>query len=143
VTAFVRWQALKAQEKRLALEAFRSLLLARIILALFAFGTALQIMRRRTVSRGAYATASDGAEEIRRAVSRAAHYAPFKAVCLQQAFAAFLMLQRRGLPATVHLGVRRQEDAALAAHAWSMSGDIPVTGTELADQYVPIAVFTA
>jgi Transglutaminase-like superfamily len=144
VTSFLRrWQTLSTREQWLALEALSCLFLARVILAMFPFATALQIMKQRTAGRTVCAGISSNAEEIKRAVSRAARHAPFKAVCLQQAFAAFFMLHRRNLPATVHLGVRRQEGAALAAHAWSMSGDIPITGTELADQFEPIAAFTA
>ena len=143
----MRWfihkcQALSAPERWLVLEAVACLLWVRVILALFPLATALQILRRTTVAEKVPAASSGGAEEIKRALYRAAHYVPFKALCLQQAFAASLMLRRRGLPAAVHFGVRGKGDS-IVAHAWSVSGESPITGTELADQFVPIAVFDA
>jgi hypothetical protein len=132
-----KWQNLSVPERRLAIEALIFLLWARIIFALLPVPKAFQICRLR--SRAGSTRAS--AEDIRLAVSRAACHAPFKAVCLQRAFAAFLMLRRRGLPATVHFGVKRQGDASLSAHAWSMSAETPVTGTSLAEEFVPIAIF--
>ena len=53
------------------------------------------------------------------------------------------MLRRRGLPATVHFGVRHNKGTSLAAHAWSMSANIPVTGIASAEEFVPIAIFRA
>jgi hypothetical protein len=69
---------------------------------------------------------------------------PFRAVCLQQSFAALLMLRRRGLAATVHLGVAREQSGeALTAHAWSHCGDVPVTGVAVAHTFAPVVVFAA
>ena len=59
------------------------------------------------------------------------------------------MLRRRGLAATVHLGLARESGTgassarALAAHAWSRCGAVPVTGVEAADGFVPVASFAA
>lgn len=137
-----RWRALPPRERRLLPEAAACLLWARVILALFPLETALRIMKRETRPGAGCLALSSNPQQIKLAVERAARHVPFKAVCLQQAFAAFVMLRRHGLPATVHLGVRRQE-GGLRAHAWSVSGNTSMTGTELASAFVPIAVFTA
>ena len=50
------------------------------------------------------------------------------------------MLRRRGLAATVHLGLIR-EDSELKAHAWSYCGEVPVTGIAVACSFTPIAAF--
>ena len=77
------------------------------------------------------------------AVARTAKHMPFRAVCLQQALAASLMLQRRGLAVEVHVGVTKAMDGALLAHAWCCSAGAAVVGTRVADQHTPIAVFVA
>ena len=137
-----RWRVLSAREKRLVWEAIACLFWVRIVLLLFPLKIALRILKAGTRPHAVSPANSNAAEEIKLAVARAARHAPVKALCLQQAFAAFVMLRRHDLPATVHLGVRR-EDGGLTAHAWSASGNLPVTGTELASEFVPIAVFEA
>ena len=39
-------------------------------------------------------------------------------LCLPMSMAAFVMLQRRGIPALVILGVRRSSSEGMMAHAW-------------------------
>jgi hypothetical protein len=63
---------------------------------------------------------------------------------LQQAFAALLMLRRRGLAARVHLGVAHRPGLGpLEAHAWSYCGSVAVTGVDRAADFIPIAAFAA
>jgi hypothetical protein len=67
-----------------------------------------------------------------------------KPTCLMQAAAAKVILDRRGIPATVYLGVRpaagdgRQVDA----HAWLRCGPRIVTGKLEASRYSPLAWFS-
>ena len=136
--------ALPGREQRLIIEAALSLLAVRLALAVLSFPRALQLLRivRDDPGRGRVAAAE--ACEIGRAVARAARYVPFRAVCLQQAFAALLILRRHGLAATVHLGLAREPGAKdLKAHAWSRCGAVPVTGVEAAQGFGEIAVFKA
>ncbi len=60
------------------------------------------------------------AREIGWAVGRMAAHVPFKAVCLQQAIAAKLMLRRRGIRSALHFGIANGEGSgeSLRAHAW-------------------------
>jgi hypothetical protein len=54
------------------------------------------------------------------------------------------MLRRRGLSATIHLGLARESGAgALSAHAWSRCGEVPVTGVAEARGFVAVAAFAA
>ena len=66
---------------------------------------------------------------------------PWHSTCLVQAIAAMLMLQRRGLDSTLYLGVAREGDVDLAAHAWLRSGDVLVTGVDEQQQYKTISSF--
>ena len=68
------------------------------------------------------------AEEIGWAVTRAARYVPFRAVCLPQAMAARVMLKRRGVKSVMHFGAAKGQDKPLDAHAWVDAVGVEVTG---------------
>ena len=64
---------------------------------------------------------------------------PWTNKCLEQAFAAKMMLRRRGLSNTLYLAVAR--DITLEAHAWVRSGSVCVTGQADFDRYTIVARF--
>jgi hypothetical protein len=140
ISKLARFVALPTGEKGLTVEACVYLLVVRLAFALLPLPRALRLFGIAQSVTGHGRIAAVEAERIGRAIGRAARHVPFRAVCLQQAFAALLMLRRRGLAAKVHLGLVR-EDSELKAHAWSHCGDIPVTGIADARGFSPIAVF--
>ncbi|MBS0472124.1 MAG: lasso peptide biosynthesis B2 protein [Proteobacteria bacterium] len=75
------------------------------------------------------------------AVTRAARYVPFRAVCLPQAIAAMALLKRRGIASVMHFGVRKEPGKALDAHAWLDAGGIEVTGYPVSDGFVEVVRF--
>lgn len=137
-----RWLQFSLREQWLVFEAVIYLLFVRLVFAL-PFKTALRLIGARSGSGVDGSIDGSKAAAISVAINRAARYVPFRAVCLQQAFASLLMLRRRDLKATVHFGVRHRTNSLLAAHAWSLSGEIPVTGQDVSSDYIGIAVFTA
>jgi hypothetical protein len=81
------------------------------------------------------------AGEIGWAVTRAARYLPFKAVCLPQAMAARVMLKRRGVQSVMHFGAAKGQDKPLDAHAWLDAAGVEVTGYPVAKTFAEIACF--
>jgi Transglutaminase-like superfamily len=81
------------------------------------------------------------ATEISWAVTRAARYLPFKAVCLPQAIAAKAMLRRRRIDSVLHLGVAKDSQAHLQAHAWLDAAGVEVTGYPIRGEFIEIASF--
>jgi hypothetical protein len=75
------------------------------------------------------------------AVTRAARYVPFRAVCLPQAIAAKAILKRRGIQSVMHFGVRKEPGKKLDAHAWLNAGEVEVTGYPVSDGFVEVARF--
>jgi Transglutaminase-like superfamily len=144
IAAVSRFIALPPGERGRTVEAVLCLLAVRLAFALLPFRHALRLFGIAPGEAGAGRVAAPEAQEVSRAIARAARHVPFRAVCLQQAFAAFLMLRRRGLAATVHLGLARADGAdVLKAHAWSRCGELPVTGAAVADGFVRVAAFAA
>jgi hypothetical protein len=140
----IRWFALPLPEKSRTLEAAATLLQVRLIFGLLPFARALRLLHIEQRPAGFGRSAAAEATDIGRAISRAARYLPFRAACLQEAFAAFLMLRRRGFVATVQMGAKRGSDYGdLTAHAWCCSGTVPVTGFPIAEKFVAVASFSA
>jgi hypothetical protein len=142
MAALARFFSLPVQERLATCEAAFLLLIVRIALALLPLAAALRLFGIKQGAAAAGRIDQREAEVIARAIARSSRHVPFRAVCLQQAFAALLMLRRRGLAATVHFGVLR-EGEELKAHAWSRCGEIAVTGAAAAGGFTPVAVFAA
>lgn len=133
--------------RRLVLEAVVELALARL----------LTLMPARVYTRALGRVAAAGEEspagcppvagEIGRMVERVAAAIPLRARCLEQAIAARRMLRRRGLPATVCLGVNREASARAdprageAAHAWVSVGREVVAGDADLARFAVVARF--
>ena len=81
------------------------------------------------------------AGDIGWAVTRAARYVPFEAVCLPQAMAARVMLRRRGVASTMHFGATKALDKPVDAHAWLDAAGVEVTGYPVASGFAEIACF--
>jgi Transglutaminase-like superfamily len=81
------------------------------------------------------------AADIGWAVTRAARYLPFKAVCLPQAMAARVMLKRRNVASVMHFGAAKGADKPLDTHAWLDAAGVEVTGYPVAKNFAEIACF--
>ncbi len=97
-----------------------------------------------SVERRAGVCASAHREQTIRGVARSvevvARHLPLRAECLQQALAAQYMLRRRGIATVLTLGVRRNGDQELQAHAWLTDGTTLVIGGP-AESFSSIAAF--
>jgi len=82
------------------------------------------------------------AQRIGWAVQALAHRLPWDSRCLAQAVAGKWMLQRRGLPSTLYLGVSHGQENWLEAHAWLRCGAEFVTGEQQHARFKVIAAFT-
>ena len=139
-----RFLSLSAAERRLVSEAALYLLAVRLVFGMLPFARALRVLAIARAVQGGGRLAPEEAGAVGRAISRAARHVPFRAACLQQAFAALLMLRRRDLAATVHLGLARDASGrGLEAHAWSRNGEVPVTGAGAAPRFATVATFAA
>ncbi|MCP4397031.1 MAG: lasso peptide biosynthesis B2 protein [bacterium] len=115
--SFLRWPH---RYRLLFFEAFVWLGLARMVILLLPFRRVVPVF-------GTYQAESPKEaipEDIRstvltifHAVRCAAQFTPWKSVCLPQAMAAKMMLQRRHIPSTMYLGMAKQGEDSFCAHA--------------------------
>ena len=135
-----RLRELELRDWALLAESFFMVATVRTALWLFPFGKVLAAVRR-SVGRSAKQEVSR--EQVKRVtwgVSVASRFV-VAASCLTQALAAKVMLHRRGIGSTLHMGVAKPEPAAFAGHAWLESdGDI-VLGNEDLDHYTEVFVW--
>jgi hypothetical protein len=75
------------------------------------------------------------------ALATASRHLPWECKCLAQAMAGKAMLTRRGVPSTLYLGLAKDEEGAMHAHAWLRCGDEILTGQYNLAAYKVVASF--
>lgn len=119
-----QWRGLAPRERRL---------LPRLALLLPLIGAALRLLgyhrtrallerlsrppQRPIPADPGVGTTADTAQRLARLVGIAANHGPYRATCLRQSLALWWLLRRRGIPAELRIGVRKQQ-GELQAHAW-------------------------
>jgi len=83
----------------------------------------------------------DVGERIAWSVATSARRLPGTTTCLAQSLAAQALLLRRSVGGEIHLGVGKDDDHQLGAHAWLTSGDAVITGEDEAEDFSTIATF--
>lgn len=134
-------------------EASLLLLVARVAVAMLPFRRVARWLGR-PVSPSALVPLPprDGPDDAATMVSWAIRFAagrlPVEAVCLPQAMAARAMLRRRGIAATVHLGIWRDHAVAVKAdadtppaHAWLDASGQRITGYPVDPALIEVAAF--
>lgn len=137
-----KFRTLPPGERTLALEAAAWLALAAPLLALLPFR---HIARWLGNLDGETGSAADPAlpRAVGRAVERAARHLPWHPLCLPRALAARAMLRRRGIPSTLHFGMRLEgADRAMRAHAWVTTGTTGVVGVPAEGEYTVLARYS-
>lgn len=81
---------------------------------------------------------------VQSALLKSARNIPWNSVCLDQALACLIMLKLRGLPYSLFLGVRKdQEHKKLQAHAWIKCGKETIIGDNETASYTIVATFSS
>jgi hypothetical protein len=68
-------------------------------------------------------------------------HTPWESKCLVKALTAQLMLTKRKISSTLYLGVAKDEEKKLIAHAWLRSGTEVITGYEARNRFVDVVKF--
>jgi len=122
-------------------------LLAEAGAAILAASLAVRLVPFRTLAahlgngaNGQVAVDAETAYWLRRAVLAWANRLPWRALCFEQGLAAFALLRRRRLAATLYYGAATI-DGELKAHVWVTSGETELVGGESKDNYGVLARF--
>ena len=126
-------------------------LLLAVAIALGAMSAAVHVLPFRHIAKflalaegqKAMGTAQSSPEAVRStrwALQVVSARLPWTCSCLSMALAGVILLTRKGLPASLYLGIAKSADRS--AHAWLCSGDAGVIGTEVAQDFVPVSIFS-
>lgn len=131
-----KFLGLTSADRRLLGQAFRVLWLIRLILSIVPFGTARKLLGRLRGTGVPQPGGKPSAGRIVWAVLAASRYVPRTRTCFPRALAVHTLLTRHGLTSELRVGVAREGDGALEAHAWvECDGRVVIGGGEL-DRYV-------
>lgn len=79
---------------------------------------------------------------VKWAVTAASKRTPWESMCLVRALTAKKLLNRKGIPCTLYMGVRNKEKTGkMEAHAWLRTGRYIVTGENGYSNYVVTGIF--
>jgi len=144
-SAPAKWRRRNRTERLLLLEAFALLGVARLLVLTLPFKCLAVSLGRHMHESGAQVAPDElrSARLIGQAIRSAADNTPWESVCLPQAVAGQWMLKRRRIPATLYLGVAKDNDnpERLAAHAWLRCGDVVLTGSVGHRRFTVVATF--
>jgi len=113
-----------------------------ISLLLVAIRSALRLLPFRTVYRAALRVGPAGPStgidhhswqgQVTRAIDRIGRGLLGDSACLTQALVALILFRRRGLPAELRMGVKKDDNGTLQAHAWlETQGAVVLGGTDV------------
>lgn len=122
----IRFLRFPAAKRRLLLQAAYWLVAVRLGLWLVPFRKLQQLLSRPRQLLGDPADAT-AMREIAWAVQAMSRYVP-AATCLTQALTGQILLNRRGYPAQVEIGVAKDEKGQFIAHAWLCCDDVVLIG---------------
>lgn len=75
------------------------------------------------------------------AVNIISRYTPWESKCLVKAFTAQILLKQRNISSTLYLGVAKDKQNKLIAHAWLRSGKDIITGGDEMILFTEVAKF--
>lgn len=80
-------------------------------------------------------------QQITKAIRVMSRYTPWKSTCMVRAVAGLKMLEKRGIESTLYMGVARDKQGQMIAHAWLRSGAYYVSGDDAMQGFVVVEKF--
>lgn len=135
--ALHRLRQISGRERWVLAEAIALLPVVHVLQQTLAFRRWRELLER-AASPGAAKAGAPSVDEVAWAVETARRWLPGEYKCLPAAYAAHLLLSRHGHPSEVHVGVARDAQGKVEAHAWVDSGGRTIIGlVEDMQRFVP------
>lgn len=78
---------------------------------------------------------------VTKAIRVMSRYTPWKSTCMVRAVAGLQMLEKRGIESTLYMGVAKDKQGQMIAHAWLRSGSYYVSGDDVMKGFVVVKKF--
>ena len=144
ITALKRFIKLPADEKKLFFIAVFLVIKVKILISLFPlrfYSSSLGIQHKNP-SDFIDSKKLTSLHKVSRTLKRVSAYLPFKNKCLADAIVAKKMLKKLGLESTLYLGVGREDEMKIIAHAWLICNGTIVTGQKGMERFVAVEWFS-
>ena len=79
---------------------------------------------------------------IKKNIRRCKRVLPWKVKCFEEAIAAKMVLKKQKIKSTLYLGVDKDKEQKLIAHAWLKAGDFIVTGRQGHENYSVVGSYS-
>lgn len=134
---------LSCREQRLLVAAFALTGVARAAILIVPFAWIAPFLGKRMVESPSDFTPIMLPQVIRvkKAILLVSRYTPWESKCLVQALVGKIMLRRLNMTNTMYLGVGRDEDNKLIAHAWLRCGAVFVSGGAGKERFTVVGKF--
>lgn len=84
----------------------------------------------------------DDLRAVSSAINIMSKYTFWESQCLVKAIAAMKMLNRRGIGTTLYLGISKDKDGKMIAHAWLRNGTYYISGYEEMRNFTVVSMFS-
>lgn len=140
---FVRFFDLKLEYKLLLTEAVLMLGISRILLLTLEFKKIPQHLGEHMKESPNELTEShfSKVKKVSWAVNIMSGHTFWQSKCLAQAMTAKVMLNRRNIKSTLYLGVAKDDEGKMIAHAWVKSCGVTLTGAKGMERFTVVSVF--
>lgn len=81
------------------------------------------------------------AKQVGVAILTISRFTPWESKCLVQALTAQKMMKKRKISTTLYLGVKKDDENQLIAHAWIRCGTFYITGGAIRQRYSVVAKY--
>lgn len=78
---------------------------------------------------------------VTKAIRVMSRFTPWKSTCMVRAVAGLKMLEKRGIESTLYMGVAKDKQGRMIAHAWLRSGSYYVSGDDAMKGFVVVEKF--
>jgi Transglutaminase-like superfamily len=140
----IKFIHLPAEEKNLFFKAVRISLWVRLLILLLPSVKLQKLLGtpHKESSQAIEKTVESVAIKIYRNMRRSSVYLPFSEKCLVDAIVAKKMLQKYNIESTLYLGVAKDENKKLIAHAWLRYGNTFIVGKKGIGKFVQVEWYT-
>ncbi|MNO30878.1 hypothetical protein D3C76_208260 [compost metagenome] len=80
-------------------------------------------------------------QHITKAIRVMSRCTPWKSTCMVRAVAGLKMLEKRGIESTLYMGVAKDKQGQMIAHAWLRSGSYYISGDDVMKGFVVVEKF--
>lgn len=79
---------------------------------------------------------------IKKNIRRCKRVLPWKVKCFEEAIAAKKVMEKQKIQTTLYLGVDKNKENNLEAHAWLKAGDMVITGKQGYDKFTVVGFYS-